>query len=168
VRETRHYTNRQATVPYNIESFRLLFLHRFHLRLSSETRTFEMREKKRSRLARECVIERERSWYPIGGNCELLPVFYFTISFSLTKYNSPKINSIWNLYARSDAISTNRRSNILHNTLSTFFSKLFLHLPYLLSTFQAIKILPFDTLIVIFCRLKLCFYVFRKIFDIIK
>jgi len=25
------YTNRQATVPYNIESFRLLFIHRFNL-----------------------------------------------------------------------------------------------------------------------------------------
>lgn len=27
----KHYTNRQATVPYNIESFRLLFSHRFDL-----------------------------------------------------------------------------------------------------------------------------------------
>lgn len=74
---------------------------------------FEMRQKRSRSRIQECVWKVKRDL--IDGNCENCFLFLlhdFLIFFShRTRWPENK-NFIWNLYARSDAIITSRRSNI--------------------------------------------------------
>lgn len=115
------YTNRQATVPYNIESFRPLFLHRFNLPFFGNERA----------VIRECEYREILTEIQSAkiANC-FLSLFHGFL-FSHEKHDGPKINSIWNLYTRDDAIITTQSSlkYIKHSQyVSPFSNILVLHL----------------------------------------